>query len=107
MHVHAKAVHAAVEPEAQGVHQRRAHLGVAIVEFGLLPDELVQVILPGRLVESPGGAAEEAQPVVGRAAIGGRVAPDVPVALRILAAAAALDEPGVFVGGVIGDEVNE
>ena len=46
-HIHAEAVHAALQPEAQHIQHRRAHLGVAPVQFRLLFDKLVQVILPG------------------------------------------------------------
>ncbi len=70
---------------------------MAVVEFGLLGDELVQVVLAGALVEGPGRAAEEAQPVVGRSAVRGGIAPDVPVPLGIVAAGAAFQEPGVLI----------
>src|SRR5687768_17737487 len=45
-------------------------------------------------------AAGLAQPVVGRAAVRGGVAPDVPVAFLALARGPRLLEPGVLVGGV-------
>jgi len=43
----------------------------------------------------------------GRAAIGGRIAPDVPVAFWIVARGTALDEPEMPVGRVVGHEVKQ
>ena len=82
-----------------------AHRRVAPVEVRLLLQEGVVVVLAGRLVPLPGRAAEIAEPVVGRPAVGRRIAPDVPVAFRIVARGAALDEPGMLVGRVVGHEV--
>ena len=65
------------------------------------------VVLARRRVERPRAAAEDAQPVVGRPAVGRRVAPDVPVALRVVARGARLDEPRVLVGGVVRHEVED
>ena len=106
--VEPEAVDAAVEPEAQHVVHRRLDLGVLPVEVGLLGHERVQVVLAGALVERPRGAAglERRGPVVGRAAVRRRVAPDVPVALGVLAARARLLEPRVAVGRVVRDPVD-
>jgi hypothetical protein len=93
MHVDAKAVHAAVEPEAHHVVHRRLHGRIAPVEVRLFFQKGVVVILAGSVVQLLSRAAEIADPVVGRAAIGGRIAPDVPVAFWIVARGAALDEP--------------
>ena len=106
-HVDAKAVDAAVEPEAQHAVHRGAHRGVAPVEVGLLLQEGVVVVLAGALVERPGAAAEVAQPVVGRAAAGRRIAPEVPVAPRVVARGAAFAEPGMLRRGVVGHEVED
>jgi hypothetical protein len=96
-HIDAEAINAAIEPEAHLVEHCRQHFWVAVVEFGLLLDELMQIVLTGLFVKSPCRAAKETCPVIGRAAVGRRVAPDVPVALRVIAAAAALLKPGMFV----------
>ena len=105
--VDAEAVDAAVEPEAEDVEHGLLDFGVAPVEVGLGGEEGVVVVLAGGVVELPGAAAEVAEPVVGRAAVGGGVAPDVPVALGVVARRSRFDEPGVLVGGVVGDEVEE
>ena len=97
--VDAEAVDAAVEPEAQHGEHRLAHRRVAPVEVGLLAQVGVRVVLAALGVEGPGGTAEHAQPVVGRAAVRRRVAPEVVVAR--------LGEPRVLVGGVVGHEVEQ
>ncbi len=100
-HVHPKAIDAAIQPEAHVVEHGRQHVGVAVVEFRLAAVELVHVELAGVGVVGPGVAAEVGLPVVGqagfgRAVAGGGVGPDVVVAFGVVAAAAALHEPGVF-----------
>ena len=106
-HVDAKAVDALLQPEPHHVVDRGAHVRIAPVEIRLLGQEGVIVILPGRLVELPRAAAELGQPVVRHAAIRLRIAPDVPVAFGIVARGAALDEPGMLVGGVVRHEVED
>jgi len=107
--VEAQAVDAAVQPEAQGVVHGGLDLGVVPVEVRLLRGEGVQVVLTGGLVEGPGGAdgAEGGLPVVGRPAVGGGVAPDVPIALGARAARAGLQEPRVLLGGVVRHPVED
>ena len=41
--------------------------------------EIVQIVLAAARLPAPGGLTEPALPVVGRAAAGGGVGPDVPV----------------------------
>ena len=106
-HVDAEAVHASLEPEAYHVVHRRFHSRITPIEVRLLLQEGVVVILAGDLVPFPCRAAEIADPVVGRPAIRRRVAPDVPVPFRIVARGAALDEPGMPVGCVVGHEVEQ
>ncbi len=104
-HVDAEAVDAPVQPEAQHLVHGGADLGITPVEVGLLLQEGVVVELARGLVPFPGRAAEIAEPVVGRRAVGLAVPPDVPVPLRAGARGAALQEPGVLVGGVVRHEV--
>ncbi len=106
-HVDAKAVDALAEPEAHDVMDRLAHFRIAPVQIGLLGEEGVVIILPRRGVVFPGAAAEFRQPVVRWAAVRARLAPDVPVALRILARAAAGDEPGMLVRGVVRHQIED
>ncbi len=121
--VEAEAGDAAVEPEAHGVEHGLLDGGIAPVEVGLLHVELVIVELLDGGDPLPCGAAEEGDPVVGRDAafvleallIGGdvgavgwdAVVPDVPVVLGIGAGAGGVDEPLVFVGGVVEDHVED
>ncbi len=106
-HVDAEAVHAAPQPAARDVQHRRLHRRCAPVEVGLLRQERVQVVLPGRRVEGPGGTAEEADPVIRRPAAGRGVGPHVPVPVRVVTAGPRGPKPGMLVRGVVGDEVDE
>ena len=65
------------------------------------------VVLPCCLVEGPGSAAEAARPIVGRSAAGGRVAPQVPVAFRVVAAGPAFSKPGMPLGRMVRHEIED
>jgi hypothetical protein len=97
----------AVEPEAQDRVEGLAHLLVPPVQVRLLGKEIVQVVLPGRAVERPGGAAEDAAPVVGRATVGGRIPPDVPVPVPGGVPPQRVEEPRMLLARVVGNEVEE
>src|SRR6266536_721496 len=84
-----------------------AHFRVAPVQIRLLGQEGVTIILPRRGVVLPGAAPEFRQPVVRRAAIRRGIAPDVPVALWIVARSPTFDEPGMLVGGMVRHEVED
>ena len=64
-----EAVDTALEPEAHSVEQRILHVRIVEIEVGLAGQKIVQVILAAARVPLPGRAAEDRQPVVGRAAI--------------------------------------
>ncbi len=81
-YVQAKAIDAAIEPEARGVHQRPAHFRVVPVQIRLLAQEHVVVVLARRRIPFPGFPAEDRLPVVRGTAAGPPVAPDVPIAVR-------------------------
>jgi hypothetical protein len=106
-HVDAESVDAFAEPKAHGIVDRLAQLRVAPVEVRLLLEKGVIVILSRRRIIFPGAAAEFRQPVIGRTAIGRCIAPDVPVALWVIARGAALREPGMAVGGMVRHEVED
>ncbi|MBG9885237.1 hypothetical protein ABE10_01270, partial [Bacillus toyonensis] len=113
-HVHAEAVDAPVEPEAQDGAELRADLLVRPVEVGLGDVEDVQVPLTRRAVglgdPLPHAAAEDRLPVVGRelAALALPVSEDVPRTLRApRSRGQGLLEPWVSIRGVVRDEVDD
>jgi len=83
--IQAEAAHALIEPEAEHIQHLLAHFGVAPVEVGLFLVEHVVVVLAGGFVPLPAGTAKDRLPVVGRAAAGGGVAPEVVVAQGVIA----------------------
>src|SRR6476469_2181526 len=104
--IDAKAVDAAIEPEAQHIVHRFADSRIAPIEIGLLAQKGVVIVLGRRFIEAPGGTAEIAHPTVGRGAVGLWIAPNVPIALRIVARGAALDKPRMLIGRVVRNEVD-
>src|SRR6185437_9984750 len=106
-HIDPKTVDALAEPEPHDLVDRLAHRGVAPVQVGLLGEEGMIIILSGRGIMLPGAAAEFRQPVVWRPAVRTGIAPDVPVALVIVARTAACSEPGMLVGGMVRYEVKD
>ena len=105
--IDAEAVDAAVEPEADNIQHSRLHLSIVQVDLRLLLQEIVHIILAAPRVPGPGRAAEHRLPVVGRRAVGLGIGPDIPVGMVVLAAGAAFDEPGMFVGGVGPDLIDD
>ena len=94
--IETEAVHPPAQPEAERVEHRRPGLVVAPVDVGLFGQEGMEVVLAGVLVEGPGRAAEDRDPVVGRRAVGCRVLPHVPVALGVVTGGPGLQEPAVL-----------
>ena len=105
--VDAEAADALCEPEVCGGEERFSDLGVLPVEVGLRLGEGVQVVLAALLAVRPCRAAEDAAPVRRGAAVLLRVAPYIPVALRVRAALLRLQEPRVLIGGVVVDEIHD
>ncbi len=106
-HVQAEAVHTHVQPEAEHIQHGGADLRIAPVQVRLLRVEHVEVVLPGGGVKLPAAAAEARLPVVGRAAVRGRIAPEVPVPVRIVPGFARFLEPAVLVRGVVEHQVED
>src|SRR5262249_45074140 len=79
--IDAETIDAPLEPEAQDGMHCLADVGVAPVEIRLRAQERMEIVLTGVGIELPAAAAEMAQPVVRRTAVGGRIAPQIPVAL--------------------------
>ena len=98
--IEAEAIDAALEPEAHDIEHRILHGRIVEVEIGLADQEIVQIVLATRPVPLPDAAAKDRRPVIGRAAIGQRIGPDIPVGAGIGAREAAFLEPGMLVGGV-------
>ncbi len=96
-----EAVDTAIQPEAHRIEQRVLHRRVVEIEVRLRGEELVHKILLAHPVPLPGWAPEDRQPVIGRAC---RRVSDRPRHTSrpsvVVAACAALDEPGVLVRGM-------
>ena len=105
--IEAEAGYAAIEPEAHRIEHGLFDLRIAPVEVRLLGIELVVVPLLCGGIVFPGGVSKGALPVVGRDAGSLAIAPDVPVALGIVARAFGLDEPRMLVRGVVHDHIHD
>jgi hypothetical protein len=105
--VEPEAVDAEVEPEPQDVQHRLLHLGVVVVEVGLVGEEAVPVVLAALRVPRPVRRlrVEEDDPRLAPARV--IVAPDVPVRARSLRVGTRLLEPRVVGRGVVHDEVRD
>src|SRR4029077_6922970 len=101
--IDAKPVHTAVKPETQYLKHRALDFWVAPIEVGLFLQKGVIVILPGLLVPLPRAPAEIGKPIVGRAATGFWIAPNIPVAFCAVARRARIEKPGVLIRRVVGD----
>src|SRR3546814_7024382 len=106
-HVDPETIDSARQPEAQHILHCLLNGRIAPVKSRLLLQEGVVIILFGSLVPFPGRAAEIADPVIGRSAAESRIAPDVPVATRIVPRRSALNKPGVPVRAVVRYEVQQ
>ena len=100
-------VDADVEPELHHLPDLFAHGRIVVVQVRLVAEEPVPVVglrdrIPGP-VRQLGVDEDDANAAV--AVVG--VAPDVPVAARIVRRAARLDEPGVLIRRVIQDELDD
>ena len=104
--IEAEAVHPAIQPETHDVQQRILNHRVVDVKLGLAGEELVHIILAPSRVPGPGRAAEHRLPIIGRAAVGLGIGPDIPVGLRIGAAGPALCKPTVLIGTMGIDLIN-
>jgi hypothetical protein len=105
--VHPEAGYAELDPEAHDLEDLGLHLRVRRVEIGLKIVEAVEVpgfrlaiVAPGRLLYP---RKDHALVGVLRLALG----PDEPVAQRRVGVTARFSEPGMLVGGVVDDEVDE
>src|SRR5437773_865002 len=106
-YIHPKAVDAALQPEAQNVQHLFDDFGIAPVEVGLFAQEGMVVVLLRMRVVFPSASTKARQPVVRRPAARASTAPDIPVALGVVARRPRLNKPGMLVGTVIGDKIQD
>src|SRR5437763_2186424 len=64
------------------------------------------IVLLGVFVPFPGAAAEPALPIIGRSAIWRGIRPNVPIAFGAGSRRPTFGEPGMFVGGMVRNEIN-
>src|ERR1700731_2232488 len=81
--VDAEAVNTSCQPKAENVEHRCPHLRISPIQVRLLSEIGMIIVLAAGLVEGPSWSAEFADPIVGRSAVGPRIAPDIPVALCV------------------------
>ena len=106
--VEAEAVEPEVEPEPDDVEHGVGHLGILVVEVGLVGVEAVPVVLLAhRVVPGPVGPLDVDEDDAGLGPSLVVVVPHVPVRLGVVPGLARLDEPGVLVAGVVHDEVGD
>ena len=102
--IQAEALHALLHPEADGLVQIPAQIGIFPVQVRLLHSELVEVILLKLRDVSPGGAAEGSPHLIGRGdAVA--VAPDVVIMVGVILTFQSLPEPEMLVGGVVQHQI--
>ena len=107
----AEAVHAHVQPEPHDGPDLLADAGVVHVQVGLILREEMQVVLAALRAVLPGRPGKLAGPVVGQAVSAApfedRVAPDVIRAVGVVLPLPAFEKPGVLIGGMVDDKVED
>ena len=110
-HVLPEAVHPHVQPEAEDALDLIAHSGVAHIQIRLLFGEQMQVVFVQIAVVLPGLPLEERGPVVGRLLLSAAArfagAPVIIIVVGVIAAFAALDEPGVLIRAMVDHKVHK
>ena len=104
--IHAEAVHALVAPPCHHAVHVVAQFRILPVQIGLLRREQVQIVHVCFRVKLPRRSAEARTPVVRRASVLFRFAPDVVVAIRVILALPTLHEPRMLVGRVVDNQVH-
>ena len=105
-----ESVHAHVEPEAHDFFDLVADDRIVHVKVRLFPCKYMEIELFPLLAVLPSQSLELAEPVVGRQTLSlysERVTPDIIVAVGIVPAFPALQEPRMLVGCMVYDEVHE
>ena len=105
-----ESVHSHVEPKAHDIFDLVADDRIVHVEVRLFPCKYMEIELFPLLAILPGQSLELAEPVVGRQTLSfysERVTPDIIVAVGIVPAFLALQEPWMLVGCMVYDEIHE
>ena len=105
--VNAKPVDAPAQPKSHHIIDRLAHLRVTPVQVRLLGEERVIIILTRCGLVLPSAAAKFRQPVVGQPAVRSAIAPDIPVALWIIARSSRFDKPWVLIRSVVRHKIED
>src|SRR5262245_869834 len=102
--IDAEPIDPASKPKTHHLIDGRSDRWIAPVQIRLSGEKGVIVILSTCAVIFPGAAVESRQPIIGWPIRNG-IPPDVPVALATSSRGSALQEPGVTIGGVVGDQI--
>ena len=105
--VHAKARHAELDPEAHDLEDLGLHLRIGCVEVGLEIVEAVEVAFLGDGVARPRRLLHAGKHHAFIGVGGPLLRPDIPVAIFRFRIAPRLLKPGMLVGGVIDDEIDQ
>ena len=104
--IHTEAIDSFFTPECHHIINFLADFFVFPVEIRLFLREQMQVIHLGLGIIFPCGTAEYTAPVVWFFSVD-RVFPDIVITVRIVFGLAAFDEPVVFIGSVIDNEIHQ
>ena len=97
--------HAPIEPATKDAVEGSTDVLVPPVQVRLVRQEVVEVVLPGRLIERPSRSAEGTAPVVRGSSIVRGVGPHVPITMLCVPPGTGVDEPRVLIARVVRDEV--
>src|SRR5690349_11719089 len=94
-HIDAEPVDTPVQPKPHHLMHGASDVRIAPIQIRLLLEVRVIIVLTRACIELPGAASERAEPIIGRASVGGGISPDVPVALGIVPGSARFEKPGM------------
>src|SRR5690606_32171434 len=83
-HIQPEAIYTFVQPITKNVQQGRTNFQVVPIEVGLTFRKGMVIVLTQIFVIFPGASPKNREPIVGIATIRGRVAPDIPIVVRVV-----------------------